>query len=84
MYYFYCPKCGFEKFVDSAELPKSGLIGNIRDGNGTPILHYPCEKCGNPHSGYMRMQFGDMDEKVYFRSVIGLYQDWNKTIKDCF
>ena len=39
MFYFYCPKCGFEKEVN--KLPK-GVSPNIRDGYGTPIFHYDC------------------------------------------
>ena len=72
MFYFYCPKCGFEKEVN--KLPK-GVLPNIRDGYGTPIYHYECKCCGNLDAGFMRQKIGDMGEKVYYRSVIGLYRN---------
>lgn len=72
MFYFYCPKCGFEKEVD--KLPK-GTVANIRDGYGIPIHHYECEQCGNLDAGFMYQRNGDMDEKVYYRSIIGLHQN---------
>ena len=71
MFYFYCPKCGFDKEVD--KLPK-GTVANIRDGYGVPIHHYKCEQCGNLDAGFMWQRIGDMNEKVYYRSIIGLYQ----------
>ena len=61
-FYFYCPNCGFEKEVN--ELPK-GTVGKFRDG---------CEKCHNLDAGFMREIYEDLDEKVYYRSVISLYQ----------
>jgi len=72
MFYFYCPKCGFEKEID--KLPK-GTVANIRDGYGIPIYHYECEQCGNLDAGFMYQRNGDMDEKVYYRSIIGLHQN---------
>ncbi len=71
MYYFYCPKCGFEKEVKV--LPKNTVL-NVRDGYGMPINHFGCKMCGNLDAGFMYQKFGDMDEKVYYRSVISLYQ----------
>lgn len=70
-FYFYCPNCGFEKEVN--ELPK-GTVGNLRDGFGIGISHYECKKCHNLDAGFMREIYEDLDEKVYYRSVIGLYQ----------
>ncbi len=70
-YYFYCPHCGFEREVE--KLPKSTLP-NIRDGYGTPIHHYECEICHNLDAGFMEEVNADLNEKVYYRSVIGLYQ----------
>lgn len=70
-YYFYCPKCGHADEVK--ELPK-GVRANLRDGWGIPIYHFKCLNCGNLDAGYMQERDGTMDEKVYYRSVIGLYQ----------
>ena len=70
-YYFYCPHCGYEE--TAKEVPK-GAVGNIRDGWGMPIYHYECPECHNLDAGYMCQRDGSMDEKVYYRSVIGLYQ----------
>lgn len=73
-YYFYCPNCGHESETDA--LPK-GVVGNCRDGYGTPIHHYECQKCHNLDAGYMRFDLYKLpheDQKGYFRSVISLYQ----------
>lgn len=72
MYYFYCPHCGYQEEVE--KLPKK-VIPNLRDGWGRAIFHYKCSGCGNLDAGFMRMTAGDMNEKVYLRSVIGLYQN---------
>ena len=72
MFYFYCPKCGFEKEV--SKLPK-GTVANARDGYGVPIYHFECESCGNLDAGFMYQRHGDMNEKIYYRSVIALYQN---------
>lgn len=77
-YYFYCPNCGAEYVARS--LPE-GTVPNIRDGYGTPILHYECPRCHNLDAGYMRFGLGRMNElsddeqKKYFRYVIGMYQN---------
>lgn len=71
-FYFYCPKCGYQ--TEDTKLPK-GTVGNCRDGWGIPIQHYECPKCHNLDAGYMREIDGTLDEKVYYRSVIGLYQN---------
>lgn len=73
MFYFYCPKCGFQKEVD--ELP-TGTTVNKRCGGGMYIFHYKCDKCGNQEAGFMKECSGHMDEKVYYRSVISLYQNY--------
>ena len=33
-----------------------------------------CEKCHNLDAGFMREIYEDLNEKIYYRSVIGLYQ----------
>lgn len=77
-YYFYCPNCRAEYVARS--LPE-GTVPNIRDGYGTPILHYECPRCHNLDAGYMQFGLGRMNElsddeqKEYFRSVIGMYQN---------
>lgn len=40
MYYFYCPKCGYEDHVKT--YPR-GTVANVRDGYGIPILHYTAQ-----------------------------------------
>ena len=74
MFYFYCPRCKYEYLINS--LPK-GTVGNPRDGYGTPIHHYGCEKCGNLDAGFMRIrEQNDVEEwQKYCRSVISLYQN---------
>lgn len=71
-FYFYCPKCGYQ--VEDTKLPQ-GTVSNCRDGWGIPIHHYECSECHNLDAGYMREIDGTLDEKVYYRSVIGLYQN---------
>ena len=73
-YYFYCPKCGFEKIV--AMLPK-GTAGNSRGGFGTPIHHFECSKCHNLDAGYMGFVSEPLDdeEKEYFQNIISMYQN---------
>lgn len=71
-YYFYCPKCGHADEIK--ELPK-GVRVNPRGGWGTPLYHFKCPNCGNLDAGFMPEKTGTMDEKVYYRSVIGLYQN---------
>lgn len=71
MFYFYCPKCGSQKMVD--KLPKE-IVCNMRGGYGTPIYHYKCKLCGNLNAGFMKVKEGDMNEIIYYRSVISLYQ----------
>lgn len=34
MYYFYCPKCGYEDYMKT--YPR-GTVVNVRDGYGIPI-----------------------------------------------
>lgn len=76
-YFFYCPNCGFEEVVST--IPK-GTVPNLRDGYGTPIRHYECQKCHNLDAGYMQMSLGKMVElsddvqKRYFRETIVMYQ----------
>lgn len=70
-YFFYCPNCGNENEADS--LP-SGTVANIRDGYGSPIHHYKCERCFNLDSGYIRERLYDDDEKKYYKHIISLYQ----------
>lgn len=59
----------------------NGTVSNTRGGYGTPIYHYECPKCHNLDAGYMHFGFGKMSElpdaeqKWYFKSVIGMYQD---------
>lgn len=83
-YYFYCPNCGFEKIVTA--LPE-GVVGNTRDGFGTPIYHFDCPKCHNRDAGYMRFSIGkmselsDLEQKEYFQNVIIMYQNL-RGIKD--
>lgn len=72
-YYFYCPKCGHEEI--HASKPERGCVANPRDGYGIPIYHYKCPTCNNLDAGYMQEIDGDTNEKVYYRSVIGLYQN---------
>lgn len=72
-YYFYCPTCGHEE-KDINKLPQH-TIGNTRGGYGIPIHHYNCPQCNNPHAGYMLNRENTMEEYVYYRSVIGLYQE---------
>lgn len=72
MYYFYCPNCGKEYRVN--KLP-TGTVGNIRDGWGTAIHHYECSDCHNLDAGFMREISGCLDEKRYFKYVIGMYQN---------
>lgn len=72
MYYFYCPNCGFDYEV--ATLPK-GTVGNMRDGYGMPIHHFECSQCHNLDAGFMRETHEEIDEKSYFRKVIGYYQN---------
>ena len=72
LYYFYCPKCGYQEY--HTEKPLHGCIPNIRDGHGYPIYHYPCPKCKNERAGYMEERTGNIDEVIYYRSIIGLYQ----------
>lgn len=71
MYYFYCPKCGFEGEVK--KLPH-GTVGNPRDGYGRPIYHYKCSVCSNLDAGFMKEAKGDSSEKEYFKEIIKLYQ----------
>lgn len=77
-YYFYCPNCGAE---DIAKVLPAGTVSNIRDGYGTPIHHYECSQCHNLDAGYMRLGLGRMNElpdyeqKEYFKSIIGMYQN---------
>lgn len=72
MFYFYCPNCQNEDEVKT--LPK-GTVGNPRDGYGRIIHHYECPVCHNLDAGYMREDFGDEDERIYFQHVIGMYQN---------
>lgn len=72
MYYFYCPNYGNERVVN--ELPK-GTVGNIRDGYGIAIHHFKCENCHNLDAGFMKQIDSTIEEKVYYRSVICLYQN---------
>ena len=51
-----------------------GTVSNLRGGFGIGISHYECEKCHNLDAGFMREIYEDLDEKIYYRSVIGLYQ----------
>lgn len=71
MFYFYCPHCGRQ---EETEILPNGVISNNRDGYGRAIYPYKCKDCGNLDAGYMRGITKDMNEKVYLRSVIGLYQ----------
>lgn len=70
-FYFYCPNCGFEKEVN--ELPK-GTLGNLCDKSEIAIFSYKCEKCHNSDAGFIRKICDKFDEKVYYRSIIGLYK----------
>ena len=49
-YIFYCPNC--KNLKEEKEIPR-GTMTNIRDGYGTPIHHYECDKCHNLDAGYM-------------------------------
>ena len=71
MFYFYCPNCGKEEIVE--KIPR-GTMPNCRDGYGIPIYHYECSECHNLDAGYMRQKSASLDEKVYYRHVIGYYQ----------
>ena len=71
MYYFYCPNCQNELEVD--EIPH-GAVGNVRGGYGIPIYHYECSKCHNLDAGFMFEREGNIAEKLYYRSVIEMYQ----------
>ena len=71
-YYFYCPKCGHQEEIE--RLPR-GTVPNCRDGYGVPIYHFECPDCGNLDAGFMRKRENTTAEKVYYRSVIGMYQN---------
>lgn len=72
MYYFYCPKCGYEDHVKT--YPR-GTVANVRDGYGIPILHYECPICHNLDAGYMRCTYRmKPDDIMWYQHVIGMYQ----------
>jgi predicted RNA-binding Zn-ribbon protein involved in translation (DUF1610 family) len=71
-YYFYCPKCGRQEEV---ERRPRGTVPNCRDGYGVPIYHFECPDCGNLDAGFMLERDKTIDEKVYYRSVIRMYQN---------
>ena len=70
-YYFYCPRCGFDEYINS--IP-NGAVGNIRDGWGIPIYHFCCPKCSNLDAGAMRVRYDDLEERKYYQIVINKYQ----------
>ena len=71
MYYYYCPKCGYETLI--TKIPRNSM-GNCRDGFGVPIHHSECPNCGNLDAGCMYCMDNTNEEKQYYRSVIGMYQ----------
>lgn len=71
-YYFYCPTCGKQEEVE--KLPR-GTVPNCRDGYGVPIHHFECSNCKNLDAGFMRERDKTAEEKSYYQSVIGMYQN---------
>ena len=76
MYLYYCPKCGYERFI--SDIPSDSRINN-RDTWGMPIYHSNCPNCGNTNAGCMvvcnkQEHVVDNLELDYIRYVIGLYQ----------
>ena len=47
----------------------------VADINSEENAEVECPECHNLDAGYMREIDGTLDEKVYYRSVIGLYQN---------
>jgi hypothetical protein len=73
-YYFYCPHCNHSQDgLREKDMPRN-RVTNVRDGYGTPILHYECPVCGNLDAGAMSILEDTDDWKSYCRTVIGYYQ----------
>jgi hypothetical protein len=72
VYYFYCHKG--DKREEAEKLPR-GTVPNCRGGYGVPIHHFECPNCRNLDAGFMRERDGTIDEKAYYRSVVGVYQN---------